>query len=68
MIPGYNAETKEWRGLDAEAMADILDTLWGAGAVDDDQWNEWFEEYGSPYRVPPTEAEITACREKYGDD
>ena len=40
-----------WNGLDAYGMAAVLDDLFGAGTFDDDQWNEWFRDYGSPYRV-----------------
>ena len=43
-----------WHGLNAEAMASILDELWGAGKFDDETWDEWFKMYGSPYRVMPS--------------
>lgn len=46
-----------WNGLNAEGMAAILDDLWGAGEFDDEQWNEWFKMYGSPYRVMPSKHE-----------
>ena len=46
-----------WNGLDFYGMAAILDDLWGGGSFDDDQWDEWFEMYGSPYRVAKSEHE-----------
>ena len=46
-----------WNGLNAEGMAAILDDLWGAGAFDNERWDEWFKMYGSPYRVMPSKHE-----------
>lgn len=46
-----------WHGLNADAMAAILDELWGAGTFDNERWDEWFKMYGSPYRVMPSKYE-----------
>lgn len=61
-----------WHGLNSEAMASILDELWGAGTFDDETWNEWFKMYGSPYRVMPskhdTEKAMNWCVTAIPDD
>ena len=46
-----------WKGLDADAMAHLLEEIYGSGTYDDGEWNTIFKEYGSPYRVMPSPAE-----------
>lgn len=57
-VPEFHAEedTEEadgttWYGLDAKAMASVLDIVFDSDFLDNEEWNELFERHGSPYRV-----------------